>query len=531
MRALVVFAMLLAAATCLKAQQLTLAEAFDQAAHVTADELSTKKPNREQRYVLKCVIMHQRLNEQCMAVGGGWNFILNPRRATPWPEGVDRIRVQAGDEVEVSGYLLNQEPILQMSDVIYRVIGRDRPLPAPIELGEDQLAAFPHKCDLVRLTAPLGYITKQFEAGYHTMRFQLGRARTIIGLVDSSKELLREHIPDGSMIEVTGFLTRQDDGRSYVWMRTPEDVRVVGLGPDALRQLRMKWGVIISLVVVAIGLWIFLLRRQVRWQTARLTQANDRLKSSEAELIANLAREKEVSDLKSNFVSMVSHEFRTPLAVILSSTELLRNHMARLNEEMRRTQMDNIVQSTQLMSGMIEEVLLLGKVEGGRMACAPVDLDLAGFAAVLVDEGLSATKQRCPIQLTVSDEVRGDAKGDPALLRHIFSNLLSNAVKYSPEGRIVDFTISRDGDHAVCTVSDHGIGIPEQDRARLFEAFHRAGNVGQRTGTGLGLVIVKRCIDLHGGSIEVDSIEHGGTTVIVRLPLFAPTPNLPQSQP
>jgi signal transduction histidine kinase len=531
MRALVVFAMLLVAAPCLKAQQLTLANAFDQPPHITAEELSTKKPGREQRYVLKCVIMYHRLSGQCMAVGGGWNFILNTSGSSQWPQGLERVRLRAGDEVEISGCLINPDRILQMSDVVYRVIGRDRPLPVPIELRESQLASFPHRCDLVRLTAPLGYVTKQFEGGYHTMRFQVGSGRNIIGIVDSTKELQRDHIPDGSMVEVTGFLTREEEGSSYVWMRTPEDIRVVGLGPDALRQLRMKWGVIISLVVVAIGLWIFLLRRQVRWQTARLTQANDRLKSSEAELIANLAREKEVSDLKSNFVSMVSHEFRTPLAVILSSTELLRNHMARLNEEMRRTQMDNIVQSTQLMSGMIEEVLLLGKVEGGRMACAPVDLDLAGFAAVLVDEGLSATKQRCPIHLTVSDEVRGDAKGDPALLRHIFSNLLSNAVKYSPEGRIVDFTISRDGDHAVCTVSDNGIGIPEQDRARLFEAFHRAGNVGQRTGTGLGLVIVKRCVDLHGGSIEVDSIEHGGTTVIVRLPLFAPTANLSQPQP
>jgi signal transduction histidine kinase len=531
MRALTILVMLLAGAAMGNAQPLTLAEAFAQPAHVTADELSKKKPGREPRYVLKCVIMDQRINQQCMAVSGGWNLILNPSGPALWPQGLERERLRAGDEVEVSGYLNNSELILQMNDVVYRVIGRDRPTPVPIELQLSDVDAYPHRCDLVRLTAPLGYVIRQFEGGYHTVRFQVGEGRDIIGIVATPKELLRDQIPDDCMIELTGFLTREEDGSSYIWMRTPEDVRVVGLGPDAVRRLRLKWGLGIFLVVAAIGLWIFLLRRQVRWQTTKLRQANDRLKSSEAELIANLAREKEVSDLKSNFVSMVSHEFRTPLAVILSSTELLRNHMDQLNEEMRRTQMDNIVQSTVLMSGMIEEVLLLGKVEGGRMVCAPVDLDLAGFAAVLVDEGLSATKQRCPIQLTVNDEVRGQAKGDPALLRHIFSNLLSNAAKYSPEGSVITFTIVRDGDYAVCTVRDNGIGIPEPDRARLFEAFHRAGNVGQRTGTGLGLVIVKRCVDLHGGSIEVDSIEHGGTTVIVRLPLFAPTANLPQSLP
>lgn len=125
---------------------------------------------------------------------------------------------------------------------------------------------------------------------------------------------------------------------------------------------------------------------------------------------------------------------------------------------------------------------------------------------------------RCPIQLHIGSDLEDKALADPALLRHIFSNLISNAVKYSPEGSSVDFTITRAGTLAICTVKDRGIGIPEPDRARLFEAFHRASNVGQRSGTGLGLVIVKRCVDLHGGSIVVDSIERAGTTVT--LPVF-----------
>lgn len=166
---------------------------------------------------------------------------------------------------------------------------------------------------------------------------------------------------------------------------------------------------------------------------------------------------------------------------------------------------------------MIEKVL--GKVKDGRMTCSPVPLAVADFAAVLVDEGLSATKNRCPIQLHIGPDLQEKALADTALLRHIFSNLLSNAVKYSPEGSPVDFTITRDGTQAICTVRDRGIGI-QRDHARLFEAFHSTSNVGQRTGTGLGLVIVKCCLDLHGGSITVDSMDRTGTTVTVTLPVF-----------
>lgn len=495
-------------------------ELFAASQHLTAAELMTKAPSRAQRYAIRCVVLHQRLDRQTMAISEGVNCILNPRRQAPWPEGLSGERLQAGDEIELSGFLINSSALIQMSDVVYRIVGRDRPIPAPIELKEEDVTPNPKKADLVRLTAPLNYITTQKEGAFHTMRVHLGENGFIVAIIESTEELKREPIPDGSLIEVTGFITRQDGFRPYIWLRTPEDLRVVGPNPAKLRQQRTQ-GIVIGLIsVAAIALWITLLRRQVRRQTAELLTANQRLKASADELMMNLAREKEVSDLKSNFVSMVSHEFRTPLAVILSSTELLRNHLDRLPAETRQTQMDNIVQNTRLMSGMIEEVLLLGKVEGGRLVCTPAPFDLAGFAAMLVDEGLSATKHRCPIHLHVDPNASGDAHGDTALLRHIFSNLLSNAVKYSPEQSAVEFHIHRKGDNAIFTVRDHGIGIPEKDREHLFEAFHRASNVGQRTGTGLGLVIVKRCIDLHGGSIAVDSIEHGGTTVTVTLPLY-----------
>jgi signal transduction histidine kinase len=106
------------------------------------------------------------------------------------------------------------------------------------------------------------------------------------------------------------------------------------------------------------------------------------------------------------------------------------------------------------------------------------------------------------------------------LLRHIFTNLLTNAVKYSEAGQAVRFELKREGNELVCAIVDRGIGIPDADREWLFTAFQRGQNVGERPGTGLGLVIVKRCVDLHGGKIKIESELGRGTTVIVKIPAF-----------
>lgn len=243
-------------------------------------------------------------------------------------------------------------------------------------------------------------------------------------------------------------------------------------------------------------------------------------KLAEAELLRNLAKQKELSELKSSFVSMVSHEFRTPLAVILSCAELLKNHLDRLPEITRQQQLRAICESTQHMSRMIDEVLLLGKVEGGQMTFAPAPVDLAELCTRLVDEMHSATQHRCPIEYH-AEPFGASALGDEALLRHILGNLLSNAVKYSPAGAAVRLEIQRDGAQAILRVSDRGAGIPSEDLPKIFTAFQRASNVGQIAGTGLGLVIVKRCVELHGGDISLQSTLGEGTVATVRLPLFA----------
>jgi signal transduction histidine kinase len=137
-----------------------------------------------------------------------------------------------------------------------------------------------------------------------------------------------------------------------------------------------------------------------------------------------------------------------------------------------------------------------------------------------VDEVLSATNRVCPINVAFGS-LPADASADARLLRHMLTNLLANAVKYSEPGMAVHFIVARDGTDAIFTIHDRGIGIPDCDQKQLFNAFQRGGNVGARHGTGLGLVIVKRCVDLQSGSLQLTSKIGEGTVVTVRVPVFS----------
>ena len=241
-------------------------------------------------------------------------------------------------------------------------------------------------------------------------------------------------------------------------------------------------------------------------------------KQAEAELLRTLDREKELGRLRTNFVSMVSHEFRTPLGIIQSSAEILEDYFEQLEPVERKDHLQSIRKNTRRMAGMMEEVLLIGSLDAGKMEFKPALLNLRTFVRRLVDEVLSATNDRCPIDLLFG-EMPSEIQADERLLQHIFTNLLTNGVKYSDAGQAVRLEIGRDGADILCAIRDKGIGIPEADREWLFNAFHRGHNVGDRPGTGLGLVIVKRCVDLHGGKIIVESKSGEGTTVTVRLPI------------
>lgn len=248
-----------------------------------------------------------------------------------------------------------------------------------------------------------------------------------------------------------------------------------------------------------------------------------------SELAAALQQQTELAKLKTDFVSLVSHEFRTPLGVIMSAVDVLRRYFERLSPEKRDHHLEMIFNSTRNLAGLIEEVLLLGRVEEGRLQFSPAPLDLEKFCRVLTDEVVSATAAECRINFTTEGDL-GDAMSDEALLRHIIPNLLSNAVKYSEPGGGVEFHLRRDGSDAVLVVRDHGIGIPREDQARLFASFTRGSNLGTRPGTGLGLVIVQRCVRLHNGAIHLESEPGTGTVVTVRLPVWR-NPSLTKHTP
>lgn len=251
----------------------------------------------------------------------------------------------------------------------------------------------------------------------------------------------------------------------------------------------------------------------------RVNERTAELRKAQAELTLALNQERELGEMKSSFVNMVSHEFRTPLGIIMSAVELIRHYDDRLPPPQRAELHLDIFNSTRHMASLMEQMLVLGRVEAGRVSCnvAPCNLDI--LAGKLTDECRSATNAKCPITWIADDALHG-AKADEALLRHIFTNLLSNAVKYSPDGASVQFTCRREGDLAVFQVMDQGIGIPVADQEKLFEAFQRASNVGEIPGTGLGLVIVKRCVELHGGTVKIESSAGKGTSFTVCLPLF-----------
>jgi signal transduction histidine kinase len=269
---------------------------------------------------------------------------------------------------------------------------------------------------------------------------------------------------------------------------------------------------------VAALVWVWLLRRQVSQRTAELQAEVVERQRAQTELRHALAAERELSELRSRFVSMVSHEFRTPLGVIMSAAENLEAYFERLQPEQRQQQLQHVIQATGQMARVMENVLLLGRAEAGKMEFKPGVLDLAGFCGGIADQVYSSTERKCPIHFAAGP--LPPAEGDEGLLRHILNNLLTNAVKYSKPGAPVEFGVGRENGEAVFRVRDSGIGIPASDQSQLFNAFHRASNASQVPGTGLGLVIVKRCVEMHEGRIACESAEGQGTTFTVWLPLF-----------
>jgi PAS domain S-box-containing protein len=241
-------------------------------------------------------------------------------------------------------------------------------------------------------------------------------------------------------------------------------------------------------------------------------------KQLEEELRLTLEKEKELSELKSRFITMISHEFRTPLSTILSSSELLEHYRHKWTQEKQLTHLHRIQTSVKRMTEILSDILFIGKAEAGILEYRPTSLDLVEYCCHLVEDLKLDLNHQHLISFT-SQFTSIPCNMDEKLLGYILSNLLSNAIKYSPSHSTIQFTLSCQQERAVFAIQDQGIGIPPEDIPHLFESFHRAQNVGNILGTGLGLTIVKNCVDIHQGEISVTSQLGVGTTFTLTLPL------------
>ncbi len=229
-------------------------------------------------------------------------------------------------------------------------------------------------------------------------------------------------------------------------------------------------------------------------------------------------KEHELSELKSRFVSMASHEFRTPLAAILATTETLTIYRNRMDEAQIDARLDKIRQQVMHMKEIMEDVLQLARIQAGRMEFKPMIEDLDALCREIVEEYEVQIHQ--PGRITyLCPQHPVLAAIDPRLMRQIISNLISNALKYSADLSPVHVTLQREAQQVVLTITDQGIGIPPNDLKRLFDPFHRATNVGNIAGTGLGLSIAHQAIEMHHGTIHITSEIDTGTTITVAIPL------------
>jgi PAS domain S-box-containing protein len=230
-----------------------------------------------------------------------------------------------------------------------------------------------------------------------------------------------------------------------------------------------------------------------------------------------LTKEKELNELKSRFITIASHEFRTPLSTILSSANLISRQNESGKEENREKNVQRIKSNVKDLVHILNNFLSLGKMEIGKVILEPSLFDIIKLSKTLIQE-IEISKSNQPIKL-VTDTVFIAVFLDKKLLRQIILNLLSNAVKYSPQNKEIIVSISVSENSLSLLVSDQGMGIPKEEMEQLFTRFFRAKNVANIQGTGLGLHIVKKYIELMEGSIAVESILNKGTFFFVTLPI------------
>lgn len=227
-------------------------------------------------------------------------------------------------------------------------------------------------------------------------------------------------------------------------------------------------------------------------------------------------QERAQRQLKSKLIAMFSHDFRTPLTSIMSSNTFLRDYADRIDKSRQQTYFNRIESSVRQLTQMLDDMLMIAQMETNNLEYKPQPVNLDDFLRRIIEEFQMTHAKTHPIVL--ESRFMGSINADPRLLRQIAVNLISNAIKYSPQGGEVKIILERIASQVILTVQDRGIGIPLADQDRLFNAFQRASNVGEVRGTGLGLAIVKQAVDLHHGTIHLESEVSKGTRITIQIP-------------
>jgi PAS domain S-box-containing protein len=258
------------------------------------------------------------------------------------------------------------------------------------------------------------------------------------------------------------------------------------------------------------------LEQKVVDRTHALMNTLEQLEHSKDELAKALMTERELGELKSRFVSMASHEFRTPLTTVLTSATLIEKYPTSEQQEKRQKHLHRIRASVNHLNDILEEFLSVDRLEEGRIEARPMQIDIAELIQEVIDDmqGLLKPGQTVQSQLSCNSTIWVD----PSLLRKVLVNLFSNAIKYSDTNSVVLVRCVCAADQMELSVSDQGVGISAEDQEHLFERFFRARNVTNIPGTGLGLHIVARYIELMGGRVHLQSELNKGTTVTLLLP-------------
>jgi len=258
------------------------------------------------------------------------------------------------------------------------------------------------------------------------------------------------------------------------------------------------------------------LEKQVGNRTLVLREAITELEKTKNELNEALEKEKELNELKTRFVSMASHEFRTPLATIMSSLSLVKAYGEKSDTEKQNKHINKIKKSITILTDILNDFLSISKLEEGKVESEFISFDLVDFIKELLHE----LKALCKKNQIIDFQYQGKSNVvlDKKMIKHILFNLVSNAIKFSNEGSEIKIRLENINSHFNLEIEDQGIGISKSDQKYLFQRFFRARNASNIQGTGLGLNIVASYIDLMGGEISFDSEENKGTTFKIKLP-------------